>query len=76
MSSASWSIVTTGYQRSSGDTSGPPAHYIDAWLTLMDVDGWSPGRIAGLKEHLTRSAAAALATPEDDDEDPYSNRGG
>jgi uncharacterized membrane protein len=53
-----------------------PAHYIDAWLTLMDVDGWSPDRIAGLKEHLTRSAAAALATPEDDDEDPYSNRGG
>jgi hypothetical protein len=42
----------------------------------MDVDGWPPDRIAGLKEHLTRAAAAALAAPEDDDEDPYSNRGG
>ena len=53
-----------------------PAHYVDAWLTLMDVAGWSSDQIAGLKEHLTRSAAAALAAPEDDDEDPYSNRGG
>jgi uncharacterized membrane protein len=35
-----------------------PAHYVDAWLTLMDVEGWSPEQIAGLKEHLTRSAAA------------------
>jgi hypothetical protein len=42
----------------------------------MDVEGWSPGRIAGLKEHLTRSAAAALAAPGDDEEDAYSNRGG
>ena len=53
-----------------------PAHYVDAWLTLMDVEGWPHDRIAGLKEHLTRSAAAALAAPGDDDEDPYSNRGG
>jgi uncharacterized membrane protein len=52
-----------------------PAHYVDAWLTLTDVEGWSPDRIAGLKEHLTRSAAAAIAAPEDD-EDPYANRGG
>jgi uncharacterized membrane protein len=53
-----------------------PAHYVDAWLTIMDVAGWPPDQIAGLKEHLTRSAAAALAAPGDDDEDPYSNRGG
>jgi uncharacterized membrane protein len=53
-----------------------PAHYVDAWLTLMDVQGWSPDRIAGLKEHLSRSAAAAIAAPDDDEEDPYSNRGG
>jgi uncharacterized membrane protein len=52
-----------------------PAHYVDAWLTLMDVAGWSPDRIAGLKEHLTRAAAAALAAPEAD-EDAYANRGG
>jgi uncharacterized membrane protein len=52
-----------------------PAHYVDGWLTLMDVETWSPDRIAGLKEHLTRVAATAIASP-DDDEDAYSNRGG
>lgn len=52
-----------------------PVHYVDAWLTLMDVKGWLPDRIARLKEHLTRSAAAAIAASEDDEE-PYANRGG
>ena len=52
-----------------------PAHYVDAWLTLMDVEGWSPEQIAGLKEHLTRSAAASIAASKDD-EGPYANRGG
>jgi uncharacterized membrane protein len=52
-----------------------PAHYVEAWLTLMDVDGWSPEKIAGLKEHLSRAAAAAIAAPEDEEE-PYANRGG
>jgi uncharacterized membrane protein len=52
-----------------------PAHYVDAWLTLTDVTRWSPDQIARLKEHLTRSAAAAIAAPEDG-EDSYANRGG
>jgi uncharacterized membrane protein len=52
-----------------------PAHYVDAWLTLMDVEGWSPEQIARLKEHLTRSATASIAASEDDEE-PYANRGG
>lgn len=52
-----------------------PAHYVDAWLTLTDVEGWSPDRIASVKEHLTEKAAAAIAAPQDDD-DPYANRGG
>jgi hypothetical protein len=39
------------------------------------VETWSPDRIASLKEHLTRVAATAIASP-DDDEDAYSNRGG
>jgi uncharacterized membrane protein len=52
-----------------------PAHYVDAWLTLMEVTGWRPDRIARLKEHLTRSAAAVIAAPEDH-EGPYANRGG
>lgn len=52
-----------------------PAHYVDAWLTLTDVEGWSADRIAMLKERLTEKAAASIAAPEDD-EDPYANRGG
>jgi uncharacterized membrane protein len=52
-----------------------PAHYVDAWLTLMEVQGWPPDRIAGLKAHLSRAAATAIAAP-DDDEDAYANRGG
>jgi uncharacterized membrane protein len=52
-----------------------PAHYVDAWVTLMDVEGWSSEQIARLKEHLTRSATASIAAPEDDEE-PYANRGG
>ncbi|MGH6906159.1 MAG: alpha/beta hydrolase [Geminicoccaceae bacterium] len=52
-----------------------PAHYLDAWLTVTDAEGWSPDQIARLKEHLTRSAAAASVAPEDGEE-PYANRGG
>lgn len=52
-----------------------PAHYVDAWLTLTDATGWSPDRIAELKAHLTRAAAADIAAP-DDAEEPYANRGG
>jgi uncharacterized membrane protein len=52
-----------------------PAHYVDAWLNLMDVEGRSLEQIARLKEHLTRSATASAAAPEED-EDPYANRGG
>jgi uncharacterized membrane protein len=52
-----------------------PAHYVDAWLTLMDVNEWSPDQIAGLKEHLSRAAGAAIAAPAGA-EAPYANRGG
>jgi uncharacterized membrane protein len=52
-----------------------PAHYVNAWLTLTEAKGWPPDRIARLKEHLTRSAAASLVAPEDD-EAPYANQGG
>jgi uncharacterized membrane protein len=49
-----------------------PAHYVDAWLTLTDVQGWSADRIASLKERLTERARA----PRPDAEEPYANRGG
>jgi uncharacterized membrane protein len=31
-----------------------PAHYIDAWIELTDVRGWSPEEIMRLKQHLSR----------------------
>jgi hypothetical protein len=42
---------------------------------LTEVTEWRLNQIARLKEHLTRSAAAMIAAPEDDEE-PYANRGG
>jgi uncharacterized membrane protein len=30
-----------------------PEHYIDAWLEVTDVRGWSPDEIARLKRHLS-----------------------
>ena len=29
-----------------------PEHYVDAWLAVTDPQGWSPDRIARLKQHL------------------------
>jgi uncharacterized membrane protein len=29
-----------------------PTHYIDAWMEVTNVEGWSPDEIAGLKRHL------------------------
>ena len=29
-----------------------PAHYVDAWIEVTDVKGWSPDEIARLKQHL------------------------
>ncbi|WP_414717134.1 alpha/beta-hydrolase family protein [Tardiphaga sp. 42S5] len=31
-----------------------PAHYIDAWIEVTDVRGWSPDEIARLKQHLSK----------------------
>jgi uncharacterized membrane protein len=30
-----------------------PAHYIDAWIEVTDVRGWSPEAITRLKPHLS-----------------------
>jgi uncharacterized membrane protein len=32
-----------------------PAHYIDAWIEVTDVRGWSQKEIARLKQHLSKS---------------------
>lgn len=31
-----------------------PEHYIDAWMEVTDVRGWSPDEIARLKRHLSK----------------------
>ena len=31
-----------------------PAHYIDAWIEVTNVRGWSPDQIARLKQHLSK----------------------
>jgi uncharacterized membrane protein len=31
-----------------------PAHYVDAWIEVTDVHGWSTDEIARLKKHLSR----------------------
>jgi uncharacterized membrane protein len=31
-----------------------PAHYIDAWVEVTDVRGWSPREIMRLKQHLSK----------------------
>jgi uncharacterized membrane protein len=31
-----------------------PAHYIDAWIEVTDVRGWSPQEIMRLKQHLSK----------------------
>jgi uncharacterized membrane protein len=31
-----------------------PAHYIDAWMEVTDVRGWSPQQTMRLKQHLSK----------------------
>lgn len=49
-----------------------PAHYVDAWLAVTDVQGWSPAALAALKAHLTARASRASS----EEEDGYAGRGG
>jgi uncharacterized membrane protein len=36
-----------------------PAHYVNAWIQVTDVRGWSAEEIARLKQHLSGTAPAA-----------------
>lgn len=53
-----------------------PEHYVDAWLAVTGLPGWSPEAVAALKRHLSEDAGKAI--PQDDmrEEGAYSNRGG
>lgn len=52
-----------------------PDHYVDAWMQVTDVEGWSDEAIAALKAHLRRTIEAAEQQP-DQDESGYDGRGG
>lgn len=39
-----------------------PAHYIDAWIAVTDVKGWSPEDLARLKQHLTSQWTAPTSS--------------
>ena len=51
-----------------------PEHYVDAWITVSDVQGWSPDQIARLKRYLAQKMAADLT--DGGEESPGANRGG
>jgi uncharacterized membrane protein len=40
-----------------------PAHYVDAWIEVTDVSGWSDQKISELKRHLSKpQSASAIRT--------------
>lgn len=49
-----------------------PAHYVDAWLAVTDVHGWSPAAVGALKAYLTARALSAGGGVEEG----YAGRGG
>jgi len=51
-----------------------PEHYVDAWITVSDVHGWSADQIARLKRYLAQKMAADLTNG--GEESPGANRGG
>jgi uncharacterized membrane protein len=52
-----------------------PEHYVDAWVAVADISGWSPEALARLKDHLAKTARATTGTNASD-ESPYRDRGG
>jgi uncharacterized membrane protein len=53
-----------------------PEHYIDAWIAVTDVRGWSDDALAALKSHLAAIAANRGAGGQSDVGDGYQGRGG
>jgi uncharacterized membrane protein len=53
-----------------------PEHYINAWVAVTDVRGWSDDALAALKSHLAAIAANRGAGGQPDEGDGYQDRGG
>ncbi len=52
-----------------------PEHYVDAWVAVLDVHGWSADALAKLKDFLGRAARKAIDADSGND-NPYRDRGG
>lgn len=52
-----------------------PQHYVDAWLAVTGVTGWTPDALARLKQHLMERARAATVDGEAT-QAAYDHRGG
>jgi uncharacterized membrane protein len=50
-----------------------PQHYVDAWIAVTDVRGWSDDEIARLKQSLANDQMRSIADPEGS---AYDDRGG
>ena len=53
-----------------------PEHYVDGWLAVTGLPGWSPEAVTALKRHLSEDAGKAMRQDEESEEGAYSNRGG
>lgn len=52
-----------------------PQHYVDAWLAVTGVPGWTPDALGSLKQHLITRMRAEMSES-DGKETAYENRGG
>jgi uncharacterized membrane protein len=51
-----------------------PEHYVDAWVAVLDIHGWSPDALTKLKDFLAKSARKTIDA--DTGDSPYLDRGG
>jgi len=51
-----------------------PDHYVDAWVAVADLPGWTDEQVAKLKQHLDQEMVHDLARP--GEANPYEARGG
>jgi len=53
-----------------------PEHYVDAWIAVTGVGGWSPEGLARLKRHLAEAARSGAQNDDGSEEDAFDQRGG
>ncbi|MDL2402548.1 alpha/beta hydrolase [Rhizobium mayense] len=53
-----------------------PQHYIDAWIAVTDVNGWSQDQLAALKKHFEAPEKAGSTSTKEAPQPGYEGRGG